>query len=35
VAYRYQQSLCIAALPAKTSAFGSSMRQNTYYRNLK
>ena len=28
-------SCCLAALPAKTSAFNSQMRQNAYYRNLK
>jgi len=28
-------SHCLAALPAKTSAFNSYMRQNTDHRNLK
>jgi len=28
-------SHCLAALPAKMSAFNSHMRQNVYYRNLK
>jgi len=28
-------SLCLAALPAKMSAFSSYMRQNAFHRNLK